>query len=58
MRIKVIAIGIICLVLGAVGGAHVLAQTSQPNGNWQLVVSNGGDGGSAGKFNADRRIIL
>lgn len=33
--------------------AHVVAQGNQPQGHWQLVVTNGGDGGNAWKFNPD-----
>jgi hypothetical protein len=35
------------------GAVHVLAQTNQPQGHWQLVASNGGDGVAAWKYNPD-----
>jgi hypothetical protein len=43
----------IVATLGVVSAAHVLAQTNQPQGHWQLIVSNAGDGGNAWKFNPD-----
>jgi hypothetical protein len=44
-----VALSAIVAILGSVAGSHVLAQT--PASQWQLIVSNGGDGGNAWKFN-------
>ena len=44
---------VIVMILGFASVAHVLAQTSQPQGHWQLVVSDGGDGANAWKLNPD-----
>jgi hypothetical protein len=44
---------VIATIFGVGGAAHVLAQTNQPLGHWQLIVTNAGDGGNAWKFNPD-----
>jgi hypothetical protein len=44
----------IVVTVGLATMAHVLAQNNQPPaGHWQMVVTNGGDGGNAWKFNPD-----
>lgn len=40
-------------LLASVGGAHVLAQSAQQRGPWQMVAGSGGDGGAAWKINVD-----
>jgi hypothetical protein len=43
----------IAATLCIASAAHVLAQTNQLQGHWQMVVANAGDGGNAWKFNPD-----
>jgi hypothetical protein len=53
MAQKFWVIAAIVVSLGIASAAHALAQTSQSSGHWQIVVTNGGDGGNAWKFNPD-----
>jgi hypothetical protein len=53
MTQKLCIVAAIVATLGLASAAHVLAQSNQAPGHWQLVVSNAGDGGNAWKFNPD-----
>jgi hypothetical protein len=44
---------VVVVTAGLASVAHVLAQSSQVQGHGQLIVTNGGDGGNAWKFNPD-----
>jgi hypothetical protein len=54
MNHKLWTMAVIVVAVGLGSVVHVVAQNSQPvAGHWQVVVSNGGDGGNAWRFNPD-----